>query len=436
MNSLTNKFWRLLTPTKANFLWMMLGNGIYALCQWGMLVVLAKLGSPEVVGRFALATAIVTPVIMITNMQLRSVQATDAKHEYHLADYISVRIVCSTAALIIILAILGIGNFEAAAITATLTLTLAKFVESLSDVFYGFFQQHEKMSLLAKSMILKGALSVLVLGIMFFLFNRLPLALIGLLCAWMLVLILYDWRNGERLLQAQDASNHQLSLIAATLRSLRQQREVMWKIIKLAFPLGIVMGIISLNTNIPIYAIEKFLGSRELGIFAALAYTTVAVNMFIQALGQAVSPRLARAFAEGHLTEFKRIVRKMTLINFSIGLTGVLIVILGGEPILTLIYTAEYGEYATLFLILMVSATLLGVASAFGYAMTAARQFKMQVPLFTAVLVSTSLTAFLLIPHWGLYGAAFALITSALIQIIGSAWIVVRALRFRKQLAV
>ena len=82
---------------------MMLANGIYAFCQWGMLVVFAKLGSPEIVGQFALASAIITPVIMITNMQLRGVQATDARKEYFLSDYMMVRILSATVAFLVIL---------------------------------------------------------------------------------------------------------------------------------------------------------------------------------------------------------------------------------------------------------------------------------------------------------------------------------------------
>ncbi|MGI8856402.1 MAG: hypothetical protein ACR2JW_11675, partial [Thermomicrobiales bacterium] len=51
---------------RANFSWTFVGNVVYAACQWGMLVVLAKLGSPEVVGQFALGLAITAPVIMLT----------------------------------------------------------------------------------------------------------------------------------------------------------------------------------------------------------------------------------------------------------------------------------------------------------------------------------------------------------------------------------
>ena len=35
---------------RRNFSWTFVGNLVYSGCQWGMLVVLAKLGSPGMVG--------------------------------------------------------------------------------------------------------------------------------------------------------------------------------------------------------------------------------------------------------------------------------------------------------------------------------------------------------------------------------------------------
>ena len=69
------------------------GNMVYAACQFGMLSVLAKLGSPSIVGQYALGLAITAPVFMLTNLQLRGVQATDARHEFAFADYFTLRLI-------------------------------------------------------------------------------------------------------------------------------------------------------------------------------------------------------------------------------------------------------------------------------------------------------------------------------------------------------
>src|SRR5947199_1515086 len=67
---------------KANAIWTVLGNGTYATAQWLQLALLARLGTPADVGRYAFATAIATPAFMLFNLQLRSVQATDSQGRY------------------------------------------------------------------------------------------------------------------------------------------------------------------------------------------------------------------------------------------------------------------------------------------------------------------------------------------------------------------
>ena len=69
---------------RKNFLWNFVGNAISGACQWGMLMVIAKLGTPEMGGKYSLGVAICLPVVMFTNLQLRVIQATDAKNQYFL----------------------------------------------------------------------------------------------------------------------------------------------------------------------------------------------------------------------------------------------------------------------------------------------------------------------------------------------------------------
>src|SRR4051794_13503685 len=76
-----------------NFGWTFVGYSVYSLCQWGMVSILAKAGGAATVGQFALALAVSAPIFMFTNLQLRAVQATDARSEYRFSDYVGLRIV-------------------------------------------------------------------------------------------------------------------------------------------------------------------------------------------------------------------------------------------------------------------------------------------------------------------------------------------------------
>ena len=53
---------------------------------------MTKFGDVEMVGKYSLALAITAPLFMLTNFQLRAVQATDAQSEYHFGKYLGLRI--------------------------------------------------------------------------------------------------------------------------------------------------------------------------------------------------------------------------------------------------------------------------------------------------------------------------------------------------------
>ena len=101
-NLIKGRFTKIGTPLFVNFLWVFVGNIVYAGCQWGMLTALAKLGPPDIVGRFSLASAIASPVILFLNLQLRVVQSSDACNKFSFEDYLGVRLFTTTLAMFVI----------------------------------------------------------------------------------------------------------------------------------------------------------------------------------------------------------------------------------------------------------------------------------------------------------------------------------------------
>ena len=116
---------------RANFSWTFAGNLVYAVSQWAMLTVLAKLGTPKMVGQFALGLAIATPVITFTNLALRQAQATDARAEYHFGDYLALRLIMTLLALTIIAGIAVAGyTSQPQTMMVILMMGLAKACEA------------------------------------------------------------------------------------------------------------------------------------------------------------------------------------------------------------------------------------------------------------------------------------------------------------------
>jgi O-antigen/teichoic acid export membrane protein len=401
---------------RRNFAWTFVGNVVYAACQWGMLVALAKLGSPEMVGQFALGLAICAPVMMLANLQLRSVQGTDARNEYRFGDYLALRLMTTALAfgLICLIAWLAVARWQTALVVVL--VGVAKGVESISDAIYGLMLKHERLDRIAIAMILRGSGSVILFALALWLTGGVIWAVIALAAWWSSVLLTYERMTGSALLKVFGGADDPF---APSWVWKRLQR-LAW----LSFPLGVVMVLVSLNTNIPRYFVEHYLGEAALGYFAALGYVMVAGYTVMGALGQSATPRLAKYWVSDRAA-FRRLLGKMVLLAMGIGAVGILIAALWGRPLLTLLYRRDYAQYADVFVWIMVAAAISYVSSMLGYGMTAARIFRAQVPLFATSCLGIVVACALLVKGYGLFGAAATLVVGASISALGGGGILI-----------
>lgn len=410
---------------RANFSWTFLGNVIYAGCQWGMLVLLAKLGSPEIVGHFALGLALTAPVIMFTSLQLRGIQATDARRAYQFGDYFALRLVGTVLALVMIAGIVLVSGYDRETALVVLIVGLAKGFESVSDVFYGLLQQHERMDRIAISMIAKGVLSLVALGGILFLTGSLIASVIGLTVVWAVILAVYDVPSGFLMFHGAPKTEGEKP---ARLLAPRWSAATLGKLTWLAMPLGVVMLLNSLNTNIPRYFIEQQRGARELGIFAALSYLMVAGTTVVNALGQAVAPRLSQYWVAEDRTAFRALILKLIGVGLLLGLASLAVAVIAGRTFLMLLYRPEYAEHFAVFFWIVVAVCIEYLASFLGYVMTAAWYFRAQAPMYIAVSGAMLLSCAFLIPRFGLLGAAYATVIAMTIHLIVASGIVLHAL--------
>ena len=417
---------------RTNISWTVLGNTVYATAQWAMLMILAKLGSPEMVGQFALGLAVTAPLITLANLQARTILATDAKCEYSFGDYLGLRLVTTLLALTLIIGVALLGGYRLGTALVIIAVAIAKSFESISDVYFGLLQQHERMDRIAVSMVIKGLLSLVGLGLGVFVLGSVLWGAVGVAIAWALVLVGYDIPTSTSVLVTASPSfqgREQKGLRSPGSLGPTWDLEAMKKLAWLALPLGFTTMLVSLNANIPRYLVERYLGERELGIFAAMAYLMVAGSTLINAMGQSASPRLARYYARGDRVAFRTLLIKLGGIGALLGGLGVLVVALAGREILTLLYRAEYAQHLDVLVWLMVAGTLSFLTSFLGFGMTAARYFKIQVPLGVAVVCATALACGLLVSRNGLLGAAQGITISLLLNLIGALFINLHALR-------
>lgn len=400
---------------KRNFSWTALGNIVYAACQWAIIASIAHIGTPEMVGSFALGLAITSPVFQFSNLQLRGIQATDARGTFEFGDYLALRTLTTVVALIAIIGILLAGGYgQNAGITIGLVAG-AKAVDAFSDVHYGRLQQQERLDIVSRALMLNGALSLLLVTAGLLASKSLVVSMTGYLVGSLAPLMLYVIPNASR----NQGTNTRLRLEFGVLRRLTRT----------AIPLGIVMLLISLNTNVPRYFVEHQLGERGLGIFAALAYLIFAGGTLVSALGQAASPRLARYYTNLEFHAFNSLLMRMMVGGFALGVGGAGLAWFAGSNILTMAYGHEYASHADALSIMALAAAFTFAASFAGYGMTAARRFDEQIPVVLTTLLAAVLASMVLVPARGLRGAAMVLLVNGVVQLICSSFVIWRAVK-------
>ncbi len=408
----------------ADFSWTFVGNVIYAAGQFAILMLLTKLVRPEQVGQYALGLALVYPVMMLANMQLRSVMNSSANNRAQFGHYLSLRLLTTFAAFAVIFGITQVLRYDPELTAVVLLVGVAYGIETISDVYYARLQLHDRMVEISKSLMARAALSALALAAATYVTRSVVWGIAGVAVARAVVLFGYDTRERTHVLR-RHAKWYWLNGELAPRFDAGEQRRLLWR----SLPLGIVVLLTTLNSSIPSFFIKHGIGERDLGIFSALGLTISVGNMAVVSLGQSAFTRLSRAYASGNIASFGSLLAVLLTCGAGLGVCGMLISKFAGREILTLLFRPEYAERADLLPWIMAAGAVLFMAQFLGFGLTAAGCYHSQVYLNILANVSLVAACYWLVPGKGLLGAILAMLIAAIVQLVASAAILAVGMR-------
>ena len=170
-------------------------------------------------------------------------------------------------------------------------------------------------------------------------------------------------------------------------------------------------------------------GERSLGIFGALDYLRYVGVTAITAMGESAMPRLARCYAAGRTSAFVVLLAKLAGLGAAIGAAGVAVALVGGRPILAILYGPAYADHSNILVWTMLAAAIGYVAAIADYGITAARHFRIQIPLSLLTAAVTAVACWWLVPRAGLTGAAVASCLMAATQLGSRGLVIAYAMR-------
>jgi O-antigen/teichoic acid export membrane protein len=406
---------------------------VHSICQWGFLSVLAKLTAVEVVGEYTLAVAVTAPLLYVANFNVGVMLVTDTKRQFSFADYRTARLLLIAISLLAALGICLASTFSSEVFILTVIVAIAQSADSMSELYRSVMLRSEQMSRIAGSLMLRGCISVAVAAAVLVYSKSIIYTVAAMALVRFGVLFAYDIPLGRDRATAGGGWQGQRSEPGEEPRNARQFRgsrlRAVLKITGGALPLTIVSLLVSLVLNMPRYFIEKYVGPRQLGIFAAMWSLLTAGNMIAMALGQSIFPRLSKLYAGGDVAAFKQIIFRAVQIGLILGVLGVTGAIVAGRQILTLAYRAEYAQERWMFVAVMGIGTLAYIITLLGNAATSARAFKPQAVLMTVVVLATFVSCLAMVPTLGVWGAIWSVGIGLLTQIAGLVFIVFRLVK-------
>lgn len=398
---------------KNNFIWMLIGQGVFSAMLWINLMVLAHMGGAVDVGYYSFALSVVTPVALLCALSLRTVYLSEQNNLYSFADYFHIRkLSLPFAGLVItIWALLdGINPIQTIVI---LLLGAAKMAENMSDICYAIPHKEEQLKRVVISMLLRACIGTGSFTLCYFLTNNIIIACSAYALCWWLIFFLFDQKRMISPWKTTWASRHNYN------------KKLIKPLILLALPMGLASFINALATSAPRYFVEHFLGAEQLGYFSALTYFVIVGSMVVNSLAQTVRPRLAKLYGNKKVKEFWRISAIASIVSLAIGGSFYLFTILIGEELLRLFYGDDFAQYHTLFPLVALASIPVYVGGMWGYILSSIGEYRLMFFISILAAVAAIIASCVLIPVYGIKGgiaglAALGILT--LINIVPVIW--------------
>src|SRR5690606_7644974 len=134
-------------------------------------------------------------ILMLTNLQLRQVQATDTKDTFLFGHYLATRLISCLVALTIVLLIMVVSGYDLDLALIIILIFIAKAIESISEVIYGLLQKNERLDIVSRSKIINGLLSIILLSITIWITRSLFFGALSLILSKLVTLLFYEIRK-------------------------------------------------------------------------------------------------------------------------------------------------------------------------------------------------------------------------------------------------
>ena len=324
---------------KKNFIWNIIGLSFNSFLSFFLLIAVKRINGLDIAGIFTYAFSLCSLFIIIGSYYSRTFQVSDYKREYSLNDYFTFRFIFSIITFILLVGFSFINGFDRYKISVIMLLMGYRCIESLSDSLFGQMQIEGNLYKTGISYTLKALIGFIAFVIIDLFTNNLLLSITGLVLVYLIVLLTYD-----------------LSSVENKLTKIKLNKDKFIKLMLVTFPIFIYTFLQNYLSNSQKMVMTYFVSNEFQTIFGILIMPATMLLLVGNYIIMPFLNDLTDKFKNKDIKGFDKIVNKICITIFLIGILCVVAAYFLGIPVLNIIYSIKLDEYRIMLIIVLVGA--------------------------------------------------------------------------------
>ncbi|WP_173814431.1 lipopolysaccharide biosynthesis protein [Dorea phocaeensis] len=383
------------------YIWNITGSIANALLSVVALMIVTRILDDRQADIFSIAWTISQLMATVGTFQIRMYQATDVTGVFRFRQYLIYRMITIGIMMISSYAYVMIRGYSGEKAVVVLLMCIFRAVDSLADVYEGWFQQKERLDLSGKALTYRIVVAVLGFGVVLFTTRNLILSGAVLVVVYVVCFFVYDIR-------------YHYGVEAFRETAKKDKAGLSW-VVKMTiegFPLFInaflMMSIMNAPKMVLDVAIEQ--GSLAQGlqtvfniIFMPASFLNLAYIVF-----RPLITKMAIVWNIGKAKEFLKILMKIMISLFGIGILLLIGSALLGIPILSIVYAVDLKDYKMELLIIIVGGCMYTFAAVLDNALVVIRKQYILILAYVFTYIYIKFAAEMMTGRWGILGASLS----------------------------
>lgn len=387
---------------KKNYLWNTIGALTISLTSLVYTMILTRTCSLDEVGLFSFGFSFACMMVTLASFGGRTYQVTDTRNEIKTSTYIIARYITVIFSYLLVIIFLLFKNYSFQKLIIILVLCIFKFLEELSDVYYGIMQKNKELYKVGQFQFIKSIINVILFFVGVRYIDNLITSIILITINNMIFVLLIERTKSKQL---------------ETWKFEFDKKQII-KLLKINFFICGYTFLSSYLINAPKYAIDNYLSSDMQAMFNMLIMPATLMFLIGGFIVNPILVDIAEKHEENRISEIKSILKKIFLLLTFFGIAALIGTYFLGTWALEIVYSISFKKYRYQLMLVILGAIFYTFTTILGTIFIAFRKIKIQLFIALICCVVAYALSDILVLKYGLIGGFYSYLITMIFRML------------------